>query len=1208
MSGPKLAGSLVSDANNFLDTKESKVNFAVPSSSILNENSDVPSKIYPGIMNISSIADAYKGKVLKLGIDGKKISRGRGKDMGDVDCWGFEESPTLKERKERIKIEEEACNKLDEFIAEIERNGFDNLKDCTDETNLEFIKWAQKEITTIGLRLKDLRFQKLSLKRAFDKFIKMAGDDWRNSRYMPVLSSIRTTQYDVELQLNNGLQLVQELAYMISVLNKADYSLSNATDLHSNDHFMPLTENKCNNIEQQKQYTASKVQILNIKQRSQQWFDIREKALATGSTLANAIGLNGLKKQQEHYDKVFLNLPATEFSAEQKENMEFGLRHEQDAIATTVTRVMPVFYPSLIFQEESCAVMENNNQKPMLVVSPDGTLRNTKHEPAMAFEAKCKPPNEQSTEVYYKIPWYYVTQILAEMAAYNTNDLLFTCWSPHSTVAMIAKYDDSLFQACVSELNDVLGGENVKRPTRTRTNVLELKQRIKEYTETSVEFIAEFPSVYASNTADTKPMTEESLQVVTLENISRVSRWLSKWLTNSYELSRKMATEILVFMINDTDRSFKLEISNAHPIAYAMKGPSMNVDTFRKMTDTLITECEKNGLAIVAISTDGQWHNYGVRDKDGHPLTLIQLQKDVWKEAKGQTKAQLLSWLKTTIAQGIKINMRKDHIEDLLIGKKRHKTVDENKSSEENNKLQQPNPTCVVDDNGSCPTEEYSFDVIRDISEKDAFIDNDIIQSIHYNSTECTIRQPSIGILNSLHEAFATLYAFEDETIIHEDSGDVMEENQNFINSSRDLPEEDIASDDKNASEPTMSESVRFTVAGDNKESCLNDKDLELMLHTLQHDKKACSKKSWTNVSFSQFKCNFVSQDAITSNFDRYCLRLCIQAVIGKLRKNVLMKFTLSSPKYCHVEVICKAMNLPHSNREKQSKVLKSPPTLFNICFETITKFPKYILAALKAENQWAEKCAMWICEKNCFTEKCEIFGLVDLIDWTSKPILGIDGHYRFHFTDSCHLLTCLRSKVCVHGISQAGVSKTAFEDAAASEETNLSIPIVTDCIDKQSVEFAKRVFEKDVECYLEDKGHYNEAAFCKLIREWFESEDQPAIPAIERCDRRMKLRKWLLEGVNFGHFPPYGRYIKGIPTVTFEGFLTNIERKMQIHSFVPNNAYNPRSLGSQEVEQLFSTFRDLDPSGLGTPKPDDIPRMVGCAVELDNFKLDPNR
>ena len=42
--------------------------------------------------------------------------------------------------------------------------------------------------------------------------------------------------------------------------------------------------------------------------------------------------------------------------------------------------------------------------------------------------------------------------------------------------------------------------------------------------------------------------------------------------------------------------------------------------------------------------------------------------------------------------------------------------------------------------------------------------------------------------------------------------------------------------------------------------------------------------------------------------------------------------------------------------------------------------------------------------------------------------------------------------------------------------------------------------------------------------------------------------------------------------------------------------------------ENFFSTFRDMDPTGQGTPKPDAIPDMMSSAAELDLIRLDHDR
>ena len=60
---------------------------------------------YPGINEemIDSLSNHLSNKPLNLSVDGKKICRGKGKHMGDIDCWGFENKPTLPERQEKLE-------------------------------------------------------------------------------------------------------------------------------------------------------------------------------------------------------------------------------------------------------------------------------------------------------------------------------------------------------------------------------------------------------------------------------------------------------------------------------------------------------------------------------------------------------------------------------------------------------------------------------------------------------------------------------------------------------------------------------------------------------------------------------------------------------------------------------------------------------------------------------------------------------------------------------------------------------------------------------------------------------------------------------------------------------------------------------------------------------------------------------------------------
>ena len=85
-----------------------------------------------------------------------------------------------------------------------------------------------------------------------------------------------------------------------------------------------------------------------------------------------------------------------------------------------------------------------------------------------------------------------------------------------------------------------------------------------------------------------------------------ILRAMQKWLDEVYMICHTSATEILVFMANDLDRTFHMEINNAHPIAYALKGSSLSNEVFGKMLEHVINKCEEKGLEIRATSSDGQ--------------------------------------------------------------------------------------------------------------------------------------------------------------------------------------------------------------------------------------------------------------------------------------------------------------------------------------------------------------------------------------------------------------------------------------------------------------------------------------------------------------------------------------------------------------------------------------------------------------------------
>lgn len=112
----------------------------------------------------------------------------------------------------------------------------------------------------------------------------------------------------------------------------------------------------------------------------------------------------------------------------------------------------------------------------------------------------------------------------------------------------------------------------------------------------------------------------------------------------AYRLCRTRATEMLAVMISDTDREYNATGLQSIPIAYGLKGYSLPTETLREMLHHVLAETFRRGLYVPICSFDGQWYKLNVRDSIGKPLTVLQLQKDVYTEVKRMTKGTILKF------------------------------------------------------------------------------------------------------------------------------------------------------------------------------------------------------------------------------------------------------------------------------------------------------------------------------------------------------------------------------------------------------------------------------------------------------------------------------------------------------------------------------------------------------------------------------------
>ena len=102
------------------------------------------------------------------------------------------------------------------------------------------------------------------------------------------------------------------------------------------------------------------------------------------------------------------------------------------------------------------------------------------------------------------------------------------------------------------------------------------------------------------------------------------------------------ACEIVAFILTDTDRFYKSHTPANNPIAYVLKGPSINMDTMRLIIEEVRDKCKEENVDILTEVTDGQFRKIVCRMIDNKPLTWLGWQNDLWNESMKRNKEDLM--------------------------------------------------------------------------------------------------------------------------------------------------------------------------------------------------------------------------------------------------------------------------------------------------------------------------------------------------------------------------------------------------------------------------------------------------------------------------------------------------------------------------------------------------------------------------------------
>lgn len=398
------------------------------------------------------------------------------------------------------------------------------------------------------------------------KLFERGGEsDWRKGKYVYAISAIIAFIHDIDNYLDIASYITGRIALTVAYINNSDIAEGTKVNLTENDKYKWVDT----------AITTENTRF--VKQGSDEWFQIRKTVKVTGSTIYTAVGCDGLYRLQDHYDSVICGIKQKEPSDFVKQAMRHGTENEENAIATIVGKVMPVFFPTLTFKEEGCVVIKES-EKPIMVVSPDSSLRQgtSLSSTKIAVEIKC-PVNK----VHSQFPPRYLLQCLGEIQALEVENLVFVSWTPQETNVFMVRRDESLYEKALM-ISKQMYCEKKKKPTKLSDDQRLLKLEIANKSK-EIALVARFTSTFVTD-SESNNCKENSIE---LRKVRKPLKDINNLIKNQYELKRERASEAMVFLVAGLDRSWEKNQIRSAPVCWFPKGYSLSTENMRLIVEEI---------------------------------------------------------------------------------------------------------------------------------------------------------------------------------------------------------------------------------------------------------------------------------------------------------------------------------------------------------------------------------------------------------------------------------------------------------------------------------------------------------------------------------------------------------------------------------------------------------------------------------------------
>ena len=250
---------------------------------------------------------------------------------------------------------------------------------------------------------------------------------------------------------------------------------------------------------------------------------------------------------------------------------------------------------------------------------------------------------EKVTDQRYKLSIHDAIKALISMKSRQMHKS-WTCLIGKSSIVVIeSDYDDFTWRIIWTDVKKHFDNERPKNMNKITDCQKKYKEIMNEYIDQNCKVIAELPriigkvgtikrsnkfSAYFTPFQNSRPqdysICESNLQEVCFE--------MAEVIEHGINFMRVEASEILAFVVTDSERICKPGIPPHLPIAYGLRGHSLPMNIMLEMVNDIRNELKKVNAQVLCEVYDGQFHSIIVKDANGKPLTRLQHMQNFFKE------------------------------------------------------------------------------------------------------------------------------------------------------------------------------------------------------------------------------------------------------------------------------------------------------------------------------------------------------------------------------------------------------------------------------------------------------------------------------------------------------------------------------------------------------------------------------------------------